>query len=357
MIRLYGYMEGSFRTVSLGMERAIQHHGKLSGFVPSEDIGEDDLHVGVEAPVALSVGVPMRALKAHVKGQHKSHWVLLAPNSNGIPPEAVRLLKGETFSLSTNGVRRVLDGVIAPSVWAQKVLQDIFPDIPVILWQHGVLPHFQVQEETRSAVRQMRAGGQMNFLHMTSTKMSRKGTKELLVAWSSITKAYPDLRLQLELLVNPANSVDYLEMVKELQARNVAVIPGQNFTDKRLVAGMSRYHGVLQPSRAEGFGLVPLEARACGIPVAMTDNTGHADHANGPGVVTIPSGELQTSDDYFRAQAPIVSPEDIFRGVSNLIENWEVLEAAAVEYAPVIQNEWSWENRASSPLEELEKYV
>ena len=48
------------------------------------------------------------------------------------------------------------------------------------------------------------------------------------------------------------------------------------------VGDMASYLGgfdlVCQPSRAEGFGLVPLEARACGVPVAATLCTGHADH-------------------------------------------------------------------------------
>jgi glycosyltransferase involved in cell wall biosynthesis len=350
-------MTGSFKTVTQGMDLAIKHHGKLSGLVPGLDFGEEAVYPGVDAPVSVAIGIPGRALKAHVQGAHKHHWLLLAPNSNGVPRDTREMLSGKVYSVWEGKERPLLDGFFAPSTWAKQVLEREFPQIPVILWQHGVLPHFQILEAHRTVLRELYAQKQMAFMHMASTKMSRKGTRELLSSWKGLLQAFPDHRLRLDLLVNPANLMEFSEMVKAEQARNVLVIPGQGYSDKRLVDGLTRYHGVIQPSRAEGFGLVPLEARACGVPVVVTTGTGHADHCSGPGVVSLPLYDDAPSDDYFCATAPTIRRADILEGMEKLVLNWEEIEQAAADFAPTIQTEWAWENKARRPLQELEKYV
>ena len=71
MIRLYGHMAGSFRTVTLGMQEALKELELLSGFVPGEST-EFELEVpGATAPIAVVVGDPMRVLQTHIHGDHK----------------------------------------------------------------------------------------------------------------------------------------------------------------------------------------------------------------------------------------------------------------------------------------------
>lgn len=351
MIRLYGHMSGSFKTVTQGMRIALEKNGKLAGCVPGESLEAENSFPGAEADIAITVGAPNRAYKSHIVGNHEKHWLLLAPNSFGVPPELVKHLSGETYDVREGGMRPLLDGLLAPSLFAKKVLERAFPEIPVVVWQHGILPEFSVREPQREVARKNREAGGFRLLHVTSTRMDRKGTKELLVAWKVFVERHP--KSYLDILVNPMHFGEISDHVKHERARHVSVTPGQNYSQTRYIEGLSLYNGIVQPSRAEGFGLVPLEALACGVPVVVTQTTGHEEYTDEPGVVTLEAGDPAESDDFSGATAPTVSPGEILRGLEDLHENWEILDQEAMKNSDSLRKRWSWEARAIEPLEQV----
>ena len=176
MIRLYAHLRGSFRTVSEGLRLAFTELGVLDGYYIGEAQDFDEPPVGgATAPIAVVVGDPLRCLMAHTQGAHEEIWLLLAPNSEGVPPKLVNELN------AMRGKRKTVDGLLAPSTWALKVLQKAFPDLPVELCQHGVLPCFRPYEELLVTPR-----AQYVAIHLTSTNLSRKGTRELVGAWNKV---------------------------------------------------------------------------------------------------------------------------------------------------------------------------
>ena len=112
-------------------------------------------------------------------------------------------------------------------------------------------------------------------------------------------------------------------------------------------AALYRNHDlVCQPSRAEGFGLVPLEARCCGVPVCITACTGHAEHIDSdmPGVVIVPHGPTELIDDGPGALAPTVDELDIACALDICYNRRVELKAQALAAAAALRQRWSWES-------------
>lgn len=95
-----------------------------------------------------------------------------------------------------------------------------------------------------------------------------KGARYLLAAMASLPKDAA------KLIIYTRTTVDR-DLIRGFESINVEARGG--LSDAELAADMKRCDHVTLPSIAEGFGLVILEAMACGVPVLCTTSTGGAD--------------------------------------------------------------------------------
>jgi glycosyltransferase involved in cell wall biosynthesis len=206
-------------------------------------------------------------------------------------------------------------------------------------------------------------------LHLSSSRGQRKGTTELTAAWHRCVEAGwlpPGARLHIILDG---------ERAARCEERNGVVVTGRiNASEEEMSVLYQRHHVVVQPSRAEGFGLVPLEALASGVPVVATSCTGHAEYVDAvrsaarddlprysavspPGVVAVPTGELGPIDDGPGALAPSVDADAIAEALRLAYSDKDRLRREAAENARAIYLNWSWEATTRRFLEGFRRAV
>lgn len=353
MIRLYGTMQGnhSWARVTSGVHQGFQGCGALAGVFDIStvghfgDEGEEGLGEGHDAPTALCVGAPTTASVMMGRGQHERRMLMIATNSSWLPPTMME--RAEQF----------VTHFVAPSKWSASVIRK-YVDKPVLVYQHGVDAGFvrHVEGAQQSKLDELSLGVRFDVVHLASTQMQRKGTSELIFGWAqAMAKGSIPRTARLRLICDGPKGHFNHTVFKAVKAvggdtkmADSVLVDQRLGLDIRQMALLYRsHHLVAQPSRGEGFGMVPLEARACGIPVMATACTGHEEHmclSLQDGAVVVPSSQDdQPIDDGPGAMAPAVDPEDIADALHDAFTHRIDLTEAAWAMAPDVHRNWSWE--------------
>jgi glycosyltransferase involved in cell wall biosynthesis len=341
VIRLYGTTRenGSFARVTEGMRTALDLEGALAGFVPVDAYDQETEYPGWDAETAVYVGRQAAVGLMTTIGDHKRRYVLLPPNSTWVPEDLlVHVAKHATH-------------LLAPSPWAEEILRPYAAahGLRTSLWLHGIDTFaFGPSESAAAELLNLYRSGCFWVLHLTSTEAQRKGTRELVTGWIEAVRAGAiGARPKLAVVGNPYEGGRLRTDVERLAADFSETVVwgsrggGMTPSDARRVYQI--HHIVCQPSRAEGFGLVPLEALASGVPIVATDCTGHAAYVGSdPGVVVVSSGELAPIDDGPGARAPSVTPAAIAGALTKAYAEWPSLMQATQRRASAVREAWSW---------------
>lgn len=339
-VRLYGrgVGNGSHAQVTAGFKGALEAAGLLAGFVafdcdPPPDAPEPG---GALAPRAVFTG-PLGFLPMMRRGtRHAERCAMLAPNSSFVPGNLMMALQ------------EICTEILVPSKWAQDVVEEN-TSVPVRVVPHGIAAGFTEKAELRAAARDSYHLGEFDVLHLSSTAYDRKGTLALLTAWGMLMakgELPPDskLRLVLEIEAMGKTMAWMAENTSSLGLQNVSVTARMDAAPARLAETYSSHHLVCQPSRGEGFGMVPLEALACGVPIVATACTGHSEWFQ-PGLlgaVAVEHGSDEPIDDGPGALAPAVAPDAIASALLRAYARWQELDAAAEIGAADLRSRWAW---------------
>ncbi|KAA3632088.1 MAG: glycosyltransferase, partial [Proteobacteria bacterium] len=216
------------------------------------------------ADVAVFLGFP-----THVPDWFFDHPVtigLFVCEADRILPEWVRLCNR-------------FDLVVVPSTFCRTAFRASGVTAPLAVVPHGVHPVFRPGPRTR---RDDRLVFHAAFRHHVA---ERKGYPQLRRAFSRAFAGRTDVALSIATTDRrwlPAAEPD--PRVEFLPAWDVGVEEiAQRYRDADCV---------VCPSRGEGFGLVPLEAIACGTPVISPAHTGLADFLTEDNAIVLEPGAL-----------------------------------------------------------------
>lgn len=343
-VRVYGMTVGcgSAARVTAGVTEGLCKVAMLGGVAPVDDFDAEQRaqYGGARSRTAIYIG-PMTGIGVVGYGCHECQYAVVAPNSSWLPKAVVELSKRAIIA--------------SPSEWGANVLRRHVPDDRVCVYRHGVDAWLKPSAEHHEALERSYPE-RFRVLHMTSSAGQRKGTDELLQAWPQF--AQRSACDEAELVLVTEGGAHRAEVGRMVRLHGASSWDGEVKVCGRLDAPSSElssfyqgFHLICQPSRGEGFGLVPLEARACGIPVAMTDCTGHSEHyavvlddsGLPKAVAVVPTGPDESIDDGPGALAPGLEPSGVLEALLYAEEYWSELHEQAKDVSPLIHAEWSWE--------------
>ncbi|WP_461789874.1 glycosyltransferase family 4 protein [Pedobacter sp.] len=254
--------------------------GKLKGFdekliyernkqfqmlIPDKSLNEADVIIGFDTSSFLLVKRAKQKEKIFILDQSIAH-----PNSKAIIFEKLNSLyphlklrlpfKSEQLTALEKVEHENADYIITASTFTKKTLvENQVDDKKIVINPYGV-------DNQRFNLNQLSTKEKLRFLFVGSLT-ARKGINILLKVWKELNPLNAEL-----LLVGPAEK-EIIDQIPQLASINYL----GKIAHQDLQLTVSSCDVFVLPSFFEGFGLVILEAMACGLPVISTEATGAPD--------------------------------------------------------------------------------
>lgn len=223
-----------------------------------------------------------------------------------------------------------VDLCLTASEWCRAVLLASGVSTPIHVVRHGVPAAMRLAPPPPEEDRQ-------TLVHFCSSPHpDRKGTYELIAAFEQLKRG--------KLRIYTASAAVIGRAGASSRSADIEIV-SEEHVDSQLeqVARFTRAACVVQPSRAEGFGMIAVEALASGVPVVATTCTGHSETLTAypptPGLVPVSCGGLMQCSG---GVAPAVEIDELAMALQIALDNLEPLRAEAVanRQALIAANGW-----------------
>jgi len=242
------------------------------------------------------------------------------------------------------------DEVWATSEFVKSVYEknNIHHNIHVI--PHGISPDFEIIDRELT--------GKFNFLHIGG-ESKRKNAQLVVDAFLELYDGQEDYQLILK--YNKFCDADAYVNGKVMPAHNhpqIIAIPNSLDTHD-MVQLYHKCHCMVYPTSGEGFGMIPFEAIATGMPTIVTNLTGTADFAKMSIPLPAEWGEAPLQSHLYACDAgewAIPSYDDLVDLMEHVVDEYEMFKRYTLNSARIIHSEWSWAATADKIISRLEEF-
>jgi len=246
-------------------------------------------------------------------------------------------------------------GVWVPSQWCKGSFEQSGVTVPIVVSGYGVDPNVYrilppVSPETddwESDERPMLFGWIGASFGDGKTVGDRKNGMQAVTAF---------VRLKLpnaKLIVKVAERSPTMNV----KANNVQFIR-EDMPESALVALLNELDVLIYPSAGEGFGLVPLEAMACGTPSIVAAFSGMAEYATSENAILLPVTSTEPAWLYRRTFGHECwwagyDVDDIADRIKWCYEHRKEVRAIGLRAAEEVAAKWTWKDAGERGLEAL----
>jgi glycosyltransferase involved in cell wall biosynthesis len=215
---------------------------------------------------------------------------------------------------------------------------------------HGISEEFKVYERELS--------GRFNFLHVGGDS-KRKNAQLVVDAFLELFDGNDDYRLILK-YNNFAFAECYIDnrLVPAEQHPQIIGIP-EILSNDEMIKLYNKCHCLVYPTSGEGFGMIPFEAMATGLPTIVTNLTGCADFAHYGIPLSAEYGEATFNSHSYSTDTgdwAIPDFDELLHHMQNVASEYDLFKKSAFNSAKIIHEKHSWSSIADMIIERLQEF-
>lgn len=282
-----------------------------------------------DAPIGVFHGLPYTELPEAMAG-HRFRVGCLVCDADVVPPGEIEVCH-ESFDL-----------VVVPSGFCRRVFQASGLRTPVLVVPHGVGPDFRPVPDRRPDV--------FTFYNAyDQIRDYRKSGAELIRCFVKAFDRDPGIRLRLR----TAMSRTLKAQLDDADAWEVVTVDEHPLPEPEYARVFSEVHATVHASKAEGFGMVPLQSLACATPVIAPCTTGLRDYLTSDNAMLLETaGMVPAVGDTGCEVGGMyhgIDEDHLVQCLRAMHDNWPEEAAKARAAAPRIRQQYSW-SRVVEPL-------
>jgi len=218
-----------------------------------------------------------------------------------------------------------------------------------------VIPH-GISSEYRIIEREL--NNTFNFLHIGGDA-KRKNAQLVVDAFLELYEGKEDFKLILKY-----NKFCFAEayvngkLVQADQHPQIIGIP-DIFSNDEIIQLYAKCHCMVYPTSGEGFGMIPFEAMATGMPTIVTNLTGCADFAHYGIPLAAEYGDATFNSHSYATDTgdwAIPDFEELVMHMENVVNEYDLFKMLALNSAKIIHANHSWPAIADMMLDRLDEY-
>lgn len=245
---------------------------------------------------------------------------------------------------------RRCDEIWATSNFVKSVYESHNVNANIHVIPHGISDDFKIVERELTST--------FNFLHIGGDA-KRKNAQMAVDAFLELYEGNKDFRLILKYdkFCLAETYINGRLLPASLHPQIVAIPESLGLDD--LVTLYHKSHCLIYPTMGEGFGMIPFEAIATGLPTIVTNLTGCADFAHYAIPLSANLDKAIWNDQHYGADTgEWASPDfdELVDLMENVVNEYDDVKKFFVKSARILHSEWSWDSTAAKILERLEFY-
>lgn len=283
-------------------------------------------------------------ISTHINFCQPYYYQLSSPYTIGYTPwESTEVPSGWRDNM------KMCDEIWTTSNFVKEVFSTYLSSNEIFVLHHGVSEEFSIidREVTKT----------FNFLHVGGDSF-RKNSQMVVDAFLELFDGMLDYKLILK--YSSKSNAFYKQDFSTLPAEEhpqILGIPG-DFDINDLIKLYHKCHCLVYPTKGEGFGMIPFESIATGMPTICTNLTGCADFADFSVPLQADWVEATGNNTLYGTDTGLWASPDyahLLTLMKYVADSYEDVKKQTIQSAKIIHDTWSWDSIADKMISRLEK--